>query len=93
MSPRDLECLCNRIEVEQQLDLTILLLTAVDYRPRFVFKSVADVRATLQIATGLPDKDAHQDMVMATKRPSTILQEEVGEANPVSKQCAASERD
>ena len=93
MSPRDLECLCNRVKVEQQLDLTILLLTAVDYRPRFVFRSVADIRAVLQIATGFPDKDAHQDMVMAKRKPSTVLQEEVGEANPVSEQCAASERD
>ena len=90
MSPRDLECLFNRIKVEQQLHLTILLLVATDCRQRGEFISVADCRATLQIAIRVPDKDAHHDMVTAKRRPSSVLQEEVEEANPVRAQCAAS---
>ena len=50
VSPRDLECLFNRIKVEQQLHLTMLLLTAVDCRQRLELKSVANIKATREIA-------------------------------------------
>ena len=37
MLARDLECLFNRVEVEHQLHLTILLLTDVDCRQEVTF--------------------------------------------------------
>ena len=48
MSPRDLKCLFDRIEMKHQLHLTILVPVAVDCRQTTKIKPIADLTATLQ---------------------------------------------
>lgn len=52
VSPRDLKCLFDRIEMKHQLHLTILLPVAVDCRQRIKVKPIAELKATLQTAIG-----------------------------------------
>ena len=48
MSPRDLKCLFDRIEMKHQLHLTILVLIAVNCRQTTKIKPIADLTATLR---------------------------------------------
>ena len=45
MSPRDLKCLFDRIEMKHQLHLTILLRVAIDCRQRIKIEPIADLTA------------------------------------------------
>jgi hypothetical protein len=52
MSPRDLKCLFDRVEMKHQLHLTILLPIAIDCRQRIKIEPIADLIAKVQTAIG-----------------------------------------